>query len=160
MKRLIKRISFILFWQSLALLTVLLVNQEWYAAWFAGFVILFFLLLLLSGKIIPSKRDQDTLSRILNDYKSIIKLEDELHDESIKLEMTCPACEVKNNLWSFIEDYKCRKCGSDLWTSKAPDLGEKFEKALAKRNKIYNFYNKLGSKYRGKLKKFKMTGQA
>lgn len=159
MKKFLKVVLSVIFFQSLFFLTIFFLNSEaFYPAWFAGFIIFLFLNILISIKAIPSKKQQLLFKNLLDEYKGIALLEDEVRIESQKLEFVCPKCSEKNNYWTFLDDFKCNSCNSELWSSSINSYDSVYDKLFKKREKVRSFYDKISQKTNKKLRSYKQYG--
>jgi|GEM_PF-1016989 len=161
MKKFFKVILTILFWQSLFFLTVFYIPdkyaEKYYPIWLVSFFIFFIFITFLSVKLIPSSKDEKLFKKVLEEYADIEKIEEDIRTEALRLEYSCPSCKSKNTFWSFLFDYKCVKCGSELWTSDLSKYDEIYDNLFKKREKIHSFYNKLKPSIKNKLKKHKVS---
>lgn len=158
MLRFFKQINFFIFFGILAFLTVFYIPREYYTEWFISFIFMLFFIIFISFKIFPSKKQEKQFLEIVEQYKKILKIQEDIRSESLTLEFTCPECKTKNTFWSFLEDYKCPKCTSGLWTTSIKDMESNYQSLFDKREKIYNFTEKLSSKTRNKLKNIDLNG--
>lgn len=158
MKRLLRRIIFILFWQCLFFLTVFYIARKYYAEWLVAFFVVFVFLVYLSSKVIPSRRREEAMQKLYEEYSVISQKEQDIRTQSLKLEMTCPSCGTSNSYWTFLEDYKCLKCGSDLWMTTLPKQTKQHDALFQEREKVFAFYSRIGSRLRRRLVKMRNVG--
>ncbi len=160
MKKLLKRIVFIIFWQTLFLLTVFYVPEKYYPEWFVTFFLLLILMIFFSARVIPSKKREKKLSELLNEYCDMTKLHEDIKKDSMQLQYTCPACKVKNSFWSFLDEYRCNACGSTAWSSELSKYDDSYKKIFEKREKVVNYFSSLSPGIKRKLKNMMRTGVA
>lgn len=158
MKKIFKQLLMIIFWSSLYFLSVFYIPDSYYPQWAVSFFLFFIFISFISFKIIPSKKDEKLYKKILEDYKEIVKLEDDVRKNALQLELTCPDCKTSNNYWSYLDDHRCNKCGSEVWSTVIKDLGKNYEKIFNDREKIFAFYSKINGKTKRKLKKNYFSG--
>ena len=113
----------------------------------------FILIVVLSVKIIPSKKKIVSLQKLLDDYKSILELENDLKIKATVLALECPACKENGNYWTYLEEEKCKKCGSTLWSTNLKEKDQSYLKLLEKKEKVRRFYAKLTNRMLRKLKR-------
>lgn len=153
MLRFLKRFLFILFFQSLLLLTVFYIDESYYTEWLITFIIAFFLLIFISLFVVPSRKKETMLKNWLEDYKRITTLEASIKLNALQLEFTCPACSKTNNFWGFLENYKCNSCNSDLWSTKLKDQPEEYTNVFTQKEQVNNFYDRIPYRTLKKIKK-------
>lgn len=142
MIRFIKRFLVFLLLVSLSLLSLFYIPREWYGHWIVGFLVWVILALLISWRSVPSGRQEKLIAKTAGELSDIQDLEEQVRKEARQLEMECPACNASASYWSFIDNFKCRSCGSDLFAARIKDQGEPWLGILEKREKIQTFYEK------------------
>ncbi len=89
----LKRVNFIIFMSLLGALSVFFVSKVYYMEWFVAYIIYFLIIIVLSFRVIESGMARKKFLDIVDQYRKIVKLEDELRTESLKLELVCPDCQ-------------------------------------------------------------------
>lgn len=158
MKITLRRILFVLFWQLVFLLVLLRLPRELYAEWLVGFGIGTLLSAVFSFRFIPGRREEAAFILLRKEYEeNAVALED-ARGQALRLEMSCPACKTKGSYWSFLEDYKCDKCGSDLWVSTLKKYSAAHSRLFEKRDRAFTFNSRLSSRVRRRLRRLRGLG--
>jgi hypothetical protein len=142
MLRLFKRFLVFVFLAALSLLTLFYVPREWYGHWMAAWFVWLIVALLVAWKSVPSSRQERLIVKTAEGLKGIMEMEEQVRTESRQLEMECPSCHAAGSFWSFLDNFKCRSCGSDLFAARVREKGDPWLELLAKRERIQTFYEK------------------
>jgi ribosomal protein S27AE len=154
MKKLLQRILFILFCQSLFFLSIFYVNEAYYAQWTVGFVLLLFISVFLSFRIIPTQKKTNRLKELSQDYLKNMDEAAEIKKSAMQLELTCPNCEKSSNYWSYLEDYHCEKCGSGLWSTEIKKKPKEYTELFGRREGVKQYMDRLSPGTKRALKKY------
>lgn len=149
----VKRILFVLFWEVIALLVVLIIKPAYYIPWLIICLILFFVLTYISLRFIPSKKDKKKLIELSKEYKEMMKKDFNVKTKAELLEFTCPSCEHVTSFWQFIKEDKCPKCDSKLWTTRIMETGNEYYELFIETEEIERFLSGLSFRQKNKLKK-------
>lgn len=153
MLRFIKRFLFVIFWEIICLLFLFVLDSRYYIAWLIFSLIFFFMIVVLSYKIIPGRRFEIKLKKLFDEYKLLNRLDEKALIDASTLEMQCPSCEHKSNLREFLDGSKCPKCDSKLWTTTVGDKGEQYFNIFKTHQKANQFFNSLSYRQKTRLKK-------
>ncbi|HNZ27023.1 MAG TPA: hypothetical protein PLG34_10330 [Spirochaetota bacterium] len=159
MKRFIKRLLFVLFFQLIFFLTVFYVaDAKYYPIWLVSFVLFLLLNIFASVKFIPSKRKENEFKNLASEYKAVTASRSDIKIKAMKLEFVCPNCSNKNNFWTFLDNFECDNCNSGLWSSKLSEYEKVYDSLFKEKEKIDSFFDSLSPSMKKKLKEYKPVG--
>ena len=158
MKIILRRIAFVLFWQLVFVLVLLRLPRELYAEWLVGFGIGTLLSIVFSFRFVPGKREEEAFLKLRKEFEENVAALEDVRSQALRLEMSCPGCKTKSSYWSFLEDYKCDKCGSDLWVSTLKKYPAGHSRLFEKRDRAFAFNNRLSSRVRRRLRRLRGLG--
>ncbi len=149
----LKRLGFVIFWETIALLLLLVTKPDLYIAWLIFCFVFLFFLFYVSAKIIPTKREKKRLKELSVEYQEFMSKNFDIKTQANLLDFTCPSCEHTTNFWEFINENECPKCGSKLWTTKIMDKGKEYYDIFLESEKLDNFLSRLTFRQKNRLKK-------
>lgn len=159
MKRFIKRLLFVIFFQLIFFLTVFYVSDaKYYPVWMVSFVLFLLLNVFASVKFIPSKKKEDEFKNLADEYKAVTTSKSDIKIKAMKLEFVCPSCSNKNNYWTFLDNFQCESCGSGLWFSKLFEYEKAYDSLFKEKERIDSFFDSLSPNIKKKLKEYKPAG--
>lgn len=158
MRRFIQKTLFVIFFQSLYVLSIFYIPVAYYPQWGITFFIFLLFIIFISIKIIPSAKSDKLFKQIIKDYENSIKIKDSIKIEAMKLKLECPQCKTASNYWSFLEEGFCKNCRSNLWPTILHEQDTKYNQLFEKIEKNKNFNDKIPGKFRQRLKNYLRTG--
>ncbi len=153
MKRLFQRLIFVLFWQALFFLSIFYVSDKFYAQWTIGFILFFFLIMIISFRVIPGQARIDRLINLSREFKLKQEEEAAVRQAALQLELKCPNCEKSNNYWAYLQDYRCEKCGSGLWSTDIKKRPKDYQDLFLRRDTVKQYMDGLSAGMKRQLKK-------
>lgn len=148
-----KRLLLVLFWELIVLLFLFEIDPQYYIPWVIFAIVFLFLMIFISLKVIPTKKEEQQWEKIKEEYLKIFGKTKDCATRAKLLSFTCPACSHETHYWDFLSEGVCPKCDSKLWTTtiagKDPDYFELFEK----HQELDSFFSKLSFRQKKKLKK-------
>jgi predicted Zn-ribbon and HTH transcriptional regulator len=156
MKRVFKRTGFVLFWEIIVLLVLLLLKPDYYIPWLIFSLIVLFLLVYLSFKMIPSKKEEKRWRELAKKYDEKLKEMRELKIRARLLPFSCADCEFTSNFLTFLEEGKCPKCDSRRWTTLVPEKGEEYLEIFRKYEELQSFMDSFSYRQKNRLDKIRL----
>ena len=149
----LKRLGFILFWQMIIWLFLLIISPFYYIVWLIFSLVYLFFIVYLAFQVIPGRKMENQLRKLLIEYKKKIEENQEAKTKAAMRPFTCPACQHETHFLEFLENRKCPKCESKIWSTV---IGQK-EKEYYELYKFFedysNFISHLSFRQRSRLKK-------
>ena len=149
----IKRLFFILFWEGIAVLFILLLKPKFYIPWLIACIALIFIFSFISVKIIPSKKERRKIKELGKKYMAVLENEFNVKTKADLLELTCPSCQHKTNYWEFLNEKACPKCDSKLWSTLIAEQPQDYYELFLEKEKNDRFLSSISFRQKGKLKK-------
>jgi predicted Zn-ribbon and HTH transcriptional regulator len=156
MKRVFKRIGFVLFWEMIVLLILLLLKPEYYIPWLIFSLVTLFFLIYLSFRVVPSRKEEKRWRAVARKYHAKYEELREIRLKARLLPFSCADCEYTSNFLEFLEEGKCPKCDSRRWTTLIPEKGEQYLEIFRKYEEIQNFIQSFSYREKNKLEKIRL----